>query len=106
MKAHQSTHQPAQIKPSELFFGVLMLIIIFMTSCNTSHASPKVNMDASYIEQAQEVNASSIQSNGKEDGEIQRKQSHVLVPALVVLLLIFSYGVLSGSLYLIKEIKK
>ncbi len=105
MKAHQPSQQSAQVKSSELFFGVLMLIIIFITSCNTSHASPKVSLESSYLEQTQDITASSALPKGNHEVKIRQQQSNVSVPALIMLLLVLSYGALSGGLYLVQEIR-
>lgn len=106
MKTHQPTQQATPINSSELFFGILMLIIIFMTSCNTSQASPKISFERSHIVQTQEEAPSLIQPQEGQMIEVRKQYSSVPIPLLVLLLLTFSSGVLTGSLYLVREIKK
>lgn len=88
------------IRPSELLFGVLMLIVIFMTSCNAANASPKVSLESTYIEKTLESSAD------QRTTEFQQKHAGLPIPVLVMLLLILSYTSLTGSLYLLRELKK
>ena len=108
MKAHQSVQHNISVRSSELFFGILMLIIILLTSSHSSNATPKISTGAAQTENTTpDVQAS---MDWKVDHEIENKVQQVegdfSIPLVIIMLLILSYGALTGSLYLVLELKK
>ena len=106
MNAHQSTHRSSAVKSSELFFGVLMLIIIFLTSCNSAEASPKVSMESIHIEKTKESTFNKSEWINQSKSEFHRESGNLAVPFMIMFLLILSYSALTGGAYLVQELKK
>lgn len=101
-----NAYQPSSVKPSELFFGVLMLIIIFMTSCNKVQASPKISMEATHTEKIHELSYDQPEWTNQQMFQFHQKGGAMYVPIWILFLLMLSYGALSGSVYLVQELKK
>ncbi|MDW3193870.1 MAG: hypothetical protein R8G66_15970 [Cytophagales bacterium] len=106
MNAHQSTHRSSAVKSSELFFGVLMLIIIFLTSCSTMEASPKVSLESTHIEKTAEFSLNKSEWVNQSKSEFYRESGNLIVPFMIMFLLILSYSALTGGACLVQELKK
>ncbi len=108
MKTHQVAQQDIPVRPAELFFGILMLVIILLTSGHSVSAKSRVNTEGAQIEHSSTELDRNLewQVIKYAENNVELVQGNFEVPLLIMILLTFSYGALSGGVYLVQELKK